>query len=186
MALFLRGSVVLAAARPASMATAGAVGSCAAAQRRGFASGADLLAAATLKSGDVVLQNAGDSAEAAAVVAEAAKMGVKTVCIVAPTSDFDAVSAKLKAAGALATVTSDYAATWRLGRLISDLPKPALAINSASGTNAADMVKLVGGGGTLVTYGGKLPAQVAYPGAERKPMKWSEYLSKSGVSAKTV
>ena len=59
MALFLRGSVVLAAARPASMATAGAVGSCAAAQRRGFASGADLLAAATLKSGDVVLQNAG-------------------------------------------------------------------------------------------------------------------------------
>jgi NADPH:quinone reductase-like Zn-dependent oxidoreductase len=186
MALLLRGSSVLSAARPTATATAGAVGLCAFAQRRGFASAADLLAAAPLKSGDVVLQNAGDSADAAAVVVEAAKMGVKTVCIVGATPDFEAVSAKLKDAGALATVTSDYAATWRLARLLSDLPKPTLAINSATGTNAADMVKLVGGGGTLVTYGGKLPKEVAYPGAERKPMKWAEYLSKSGVSAKTV
>lgn len=181
MAGLLRGCSVLVVARPAAMRA----GLCAMAQR-GMSSAADLLGAATLKSGDVVLQNAGDSEAAASVVSAAAAQGVKTVCIVEPTSDFAEVSAKLEGLGALATVTSDYAATWRLGRLLSDLPKPTLGINAADGTNAVDMVKLMGGGGTLVTYGGKLPAQVAYPGSERKPTKWSDYLSEHGVSAKTV
>ncbi len=153
---------------------------------RGMASAADLLGAAALKAGDVVLQNDGGSAVAASVVEAAAAKGVKTVCIVEPTPDFAELSAKLKGLGALATVTSDYASTWRLGRLLSDLPKPALGINAAGATNASDMVKLLGGGGTLVTYGGKLPANVEYPGSDRKQTKWSDYLKEHGVSAKTL
>jgi trans-2-enoyl-CoA reductase len=155
-------------------------------QVRGMASAADLLGAGTLKAGDVLLQNDGGSAAAEAVVEAAAAKGVKTVCIVEPTADFAELSAKLKGLGALATVTSDYASTWRLERLLSDLPKPVLGINAAGGTNASDMVKLLGSGGTLVTYGGKLPANVAYPGSDRKPMKWSDYLKEHGVSAKTL
>ena len=155
-------------------------------QARGMASTADLLGAATLKAGDVLLQNDGGSAAAAAVVEAAAAKGVKTVCIVEPTADFAELSEKLKGLGALATVTSDYASTWRLGRLLSDLPKPVLGINAAGGTNASDMVKLLGSGGTLVTYGGKLPANVAYPGSDRKPIKWSDYLKEHGVSEKTL
>lgn len=60
MAGLLRGCSVLVVARPAAMRA----GLCAMAQR-GMSSAADLLGAATLKSGDVVLQNAGGSEAAA-------------------------------------------------------------------------------------------------------------------------
>ena len=77
-------------------------------------------------------------------------------------------------------------------RLTGERPAPArprLAsdpIAPPRSTNAKDMVKLMGSGGTLVTHGGKLPAQVDYAGAGRSAAKWSEYLSERGVSAKSA
>lgn len=54
----------------------------------------------------------------------------------------------------------------------------------ACSPDAVSMVKLMGSGGVLVTTGAKLPAQVAYGGSGRKPIKWTEYLSKAGVTTK--
>jgi len=101
---------------------------------RGLATTApDLLATVALSPGDVVVTNAAESELATALVAAATEAGVKTVCIASPSADFGAVSEKLEGLGALATVTSDYAGTWRLERLLSDLPRPVLGINAADG-----------------------------------------------------
>lgn len=140
----------------------------------------------SLKKGDVVLQNAADTALAAEVVKAAAAKGIHAVSIAPGTPNFAEVSGNLKGLGGFATVTPEYAATWRLKRLLSDLPAPTLGISAGADAGAVEMVKVLASGGTLATYSGKLPTEVAYGGSARKPVKWSAFLKEHGVSTKAV
>jgi hypothetical protein len=71
-------------------------------------------------------------------------------------------------------------------RLISDLPKPSVGINCGEGSQATAVVKLLKQGGTLLTYGTSLPQEVAYPGAERRPLKWNDLLKGKKLNVQSL
>lgn len=82
-----------------------------------------LLGLVPVGKGDVVL-----CAADADLVAAASAQGLRTVCIAEAGPGFAELSSTLKGMGATATVTSEYAGTWRMKRLLSDLPQPKLGI----------------------------------------------------------
>eukprot|EP00897_Mesotaenium_endlicherianum_P006488 jgi/Mesen1/5868/ME000298S05131 len=158
-------------------------------QRRGYADGsvaARLLDSAKLKSGDVVIQNEADTEVGKEVIKLAKERGLKTVNVIADKPGTADLVEKLKQLGGDIVITEAYTNTWFVKRLLSDLPAPTLALNSSSGSLATAVAKLVAPGGTLVTYGKELPSAVAYPGAERRPLAWSEFLKKKEIVAKSL
>jgi len=68
----------------------------------------------------------------------------------------------MKAYGANIVVNDEYLRGHEFQRLISDLPKPKLALNATGGGTVTEFVRILGDGGVLVTYGGmsRQPIQV--------------------------
>ena len=92
--------------------------------RRALATQSDaLLGLGSVSKGDVVL-----CAAEADLVSTASAQGLRAVCIAEAGPGFAEASATLKGLGATAVVTSEYAGTWRMKRLLSDLPQPKLGI----------------------------------------------------------
>eukprot|EP00899_Mesostigma_viride_P024532 jgi/Mesvir1/5263/Mv15377-RA.1 len=107
-----------------------------------------------LKKGDVVIQNCGSGNVGRSVVQIAKSLGVKTVSAVLDgPGSADAIE-ELKSLGGDVVVTESYLAKPEAKRLLSDLPAPVLALNGAGGSSATELARLLGKGGTLVTYGG--------------------------------
>jgi len=108
-----------------------------------------------LKPGDVVIQNGANGAIGTAVVQLASQLGVKTINILdSRNEDSTAFSERLKKLGAYIVVDEEYAQKYLFKELISDLPKPRLALNSIGGPSATELARHLAPGGTLVTYGG--------------------------------
>lgn len=70
-------------------------------------------------------------------------------------------------------------------RLLSDVPPPKVAISHATGSQLTSVAQLLSEGGTLFSNS-KLPENVEYPGATKKPVSWSTYLKSRKLSAKTL
>jgi trans-2-enoyl-CoA reductase len=107
-----------------------------------------------LKEGDVVIQNCANSMVGTSVIQIAASRGIKTINIIRQRSDSDVLIERLKEYGAYLVVDDEYIRTPEFRKLISDIPKPKLALNGVGGPSATELARLLGNGGTLVTYGG--------------------------------
>lgn len=145
-----------------------------------------LLDAVKLKPGDVVLQNEADGETGRAVIQLAKERGLRTVSVIGDKPGTAAIVEELKQLGSDVVLTEAYTNTWFVKRLLNDLPKPALALNSSTGSQATAVAKLLGEGGTLVTYGKELPTHVIYPGSVRRPLKWGELLEAKKIKARTL
>jgi len=122
-----------------------------------------LLQSVPLKSGDVIIQNAGNSMVGVCVNQMAAARGIKSIAVIRARPDLDETVERLKAHGAYAVVTDEYLRTPAFKRLISDLPPPKLALNAVGGQVATDIARTLGQGGVMITYGGMSRQPVAIP-----------------------
>lgn len=109
--------------------------------------------AAALQKGDVIIQNAGNSAVAQSVMQLAAERGIRTVSIVRDRPNGADTIERLKAYGAHLVVTDSYLRKPEFRRLVADLPKPKLALDAVGGPSATEMARLLAPRGTLVSYG---------------------------------
>merc|ERR1711974_10312 len=120
-----------------------------------------------LKEGDVVIQNGGSSMVAHCVAQLAKERGIKVISVMRERPEEDGeVEERLKSLGSYLVCTETYARTAAFKKLISDLPKPKLALNCVGGSSATELARHLGEGGVLVTYGGmsKKPVLVSTGG----------------------
>eukprot|EP00274_Cyanoptyche_gloeocystis_P003579 CAMPEP_0196652470 /NCGR_PEP_ID=MMETSP1086-20130531/1768_1 /TAXON_ID=77921 /ORGANISM="Cyanoptyche gloeocystis , Strain SAG4.97" /LENGTH=345 /DNA_ID=CAMNT_0041983037 /DNA_START=66 /DNA_END=1103 /DNA_ORIENTATION=- len=116
-----------------------------------------------LQPGDVIIQNGANSTVGQAVIQLARTKGVKTISVIRARPDYEDVVALLKQMGSTAVVTDEYAASPDMKDLMSDLPKPKLALNCVGGSSATELIRLLGPGGVMVTYGGMSKKPVTIP-----------------------
>ena len=107
-----------------------------------------------LKAGDVVVQNAANSAVGQAVIQLAKLRGVKTVSIIRDRADYKQVVEQLKALGGDVVVSEEFARSAEMKTVLADLAPARLALNGAGGASSTELVRLLGQSGTMVTYGG--------------------------------
>lgn len=111
-----------------------------------------------LQSGDWLIQNAANSAVGFSVIGYAKHKGFRTINVVRNQQ----WEADLKAAGADVVVIegSDYP------KHLQDLTGgalPKLGLNSVGGNSVSDIIKSMGEGGTVVTFGGMVGDKIRFP-----------------------
>eukprot|EP01080_Neovahlkampfia_damariscottae_P002418 gene2418-2882_t len=116
-----------------------------------------------LQPGDVVIQNGGSSMVGHAVVQIAKSMGLKTISIIRSRPEEGQMVERLKQLGGDVVVTEEYAASHQMTKLLSDLPKPKLALNTVGGDSVRTLIRHLGESSTLVTYGGMSRKPLAIP-----------------------
>lgn len=115
-----------------------------------------------LKPGDVVIQNGANSGCGQAVIQIADEMDVQTINIIRDRPNLHELVDTLKNLGATHVFTDEALRKPEVKDLLHSMKKPKLALNCVGGKNAAELVKFLQPGGTMVTYGGmsKLPLTV--------------------------
>jgi NADPH:quinone reductase-like Zn-dependent oxidoreductase len=111
-----------------------------------------------LEPGSWVLQNAGNSAVGLSVIQMAKAMGFKTISQVRR----EALIAPLQALGADQVVLEGSEWPKQVQQLTGGAPI-RLALNSIGGESAIDQIKVLGEGGTQVTFGGMVGDRVRFP-----------------------
>ena len=111
-----------------------------------------------LAPGSWVLQNAGNSAVGLSVIRMAKAMGFRTISQVRR----EELIEPLKAAGADHVVLEGSDWVKQAKELTGGAPI-ALALNSIGGDSAIDQIKVLGDGGTQVTFGGMVGDKVRFP-----------------------
>lgn len=117
----------------------------------------------SLKKDDVIIQNGANSMVGVSVIQLANNLGVKSINIIRRRTDYDNLVERLKSYGAYIVVGDDYLRTAEFRKLISDLPKPKLALNCVGGPSATELIRLLAPGGLMVTYGGMSLQPVTVP-----------------------
>lgn len=110
-----------------------------------------------LKPGDVVIQNAANSAVGRAVLQLACARGLRVVCLVRDRPGIQAVMEELRAMGAAAvacTSSLDGGSSKKRQEALRGLPPGALGLNAVGGPSACEVARLLAPGATMVTYGG--------------------------------
>jgi len=116
-----------------------------------------------LKAGDVIVQNAANSVCGQAVIQLARLAGVKTLNIIRDRPNYKEVVEQLKTLGGDVVVSEEFARSSDFASVIADLPKPVLALNAVGGASSTELSRLLGNGGTMVTYGGMSKQGVIVP-----------------------
>ncbi|XP_057859778.2 uncharacterized protein LOC131068569 [Cryptomeria japonica] len=138
-----------------------------------------------LKHGEALVQNEGDSDISKAIIKLAKERGITTVSIVADKPGNSQIMESLKELGGDVVVPEGYASTWYMKRLVAEV-KPKAGLNFSDDSQATAVGKAVAEGGTFLTYGKALPKNVVYRGAIRKPIEWSEFLTKKKLKAQLM
>eukprot|EP01124_Arcella_intermedia_P004307 TRINITY_DN1242_c0_g1_i1.p1 TRINITY_DN1242_c0_g1~~TRINITY_DN1242_c0_g1_i1.p1 ORF type:complete len:366 (-),score=59.73 TRINITY_DN1242_c0_g1_i1:58-1155(-) len=115
-----------------------------------------------LKEGDVIIQNGANGMVGLSVVQLAAARGIKTINVIRRRSDYEELVELIKSYGGYLVCGDDYIRTPEFRGIISDLPKPKLALSCAS-TSSTELARLLSPGGTLVTYGGMSSKPITLP-----------------------
>lgn len=119
---------------------------------------------ADLKQGDVVIQNGANSMVGQSVFQIAKSRGIRTINVVRDRDEqeYGELVERMKQYGADIVVPSSMVGTPRYQKLVSDLPRPKLALNCVGGQSATDLARSLDNNGIMVTYGGmsKKPIQV--------------------------
>jgi len=117
-----------------------------------------------LKKGDVVIQNGATSQVGQTLLQLAKLRGITTINIIrAQRPDAENTIERLKMYSGGLVVTDDYVGTPEYRKLVSDLPKPKLALNCVGGRIATEMARTLAPGGVMVTYGGMSQKSVELP-----------------------
>jgi len=116
-----------------------------------------------LQQGDTIIQNGANSMVGQSVIQIAKARGIRTINVVRERNGHADVVSHLKSLGGDIVVTDKYIRTPDYKRLISDIPKPKLALNCVGGDVAAEIARNLADGGTLVTYGAMARQPVALP-----------------------
>jgi len=138
-----------------------------------------------LRSGQALVQNEGDSDIGKAIIQLAKEHGITTINIIADKPGSSQLIEALKELGGDIVVTEGYTRTWYMKRLVAEV-KPIAGLNFTDDSQATAVGKAVREGGTLLTYGKKLPSHVVYQGAVRKPVEWSEFLTKKKLKTQLL
>jgi len=109
----------------------------------------------TLEEGDVIMISAGNSLVAQTVMQLAAQRNIKVISIIRqrPELEYGHLVERMKIHGAYIVVPDDCVTSPRFAELISDLPKPKLALDCVGGKTGVEMIRALGEGGTYVSYG---------------------------------
>ncbi|XP_042499195.1 enoyl-[acyl-carrier-protein] reductase, mitochondrial-like [Macadamia integrifolia] len=134
-----------------------------------------LLDSLALKPGGTLVQNCGDSEIGRIVIQLAKERKFQTISIIDNEPGYPAKIEELKALGGDIVVPENYTKTWYMKRLVSEL-SPTAGLNFSDGYQATAVCKALVDGGTFLTYGKKLPKNVVYDGAVRKPVEWSAFV----------
>lgn len=106
-----------------------------------------------LKSGDVVIQNGGNSACGQYVIQLCHNWGIKTVNIVRNRPTINELKEYLKSLGATYVLTEEELRQTDIFKSKA-INKPKLALNCVGGKSATELMRQLDHGGTIVTYGG--------------------------------
>lgn len=117
-----------------------------------------------LEAGDVVVQNGATSMVGQCVIQLAHLRKIQTVNLVRDRSGVDEVKARLSSLGAEHVFTEEELGKLDMKNFLKEIGAGAkLGLNCVGGSTATAVMKLLGEGGTLVTYGGmsKKPIKLA-------------------------
>lgn len=109
---------------------------------------------AKLEPGDLIIQNGANSGVGQAVIQIAAAMSLTTINIVRDRDEITPLTKHLEALGASHVITDEFIRTPHMKTLMKYLPKAKLALNCVGGKQAAELLRHLEKGGTMVTYGG--------------------------------
>ncbi|TPX67739.1 hypothetical protein SpCBS45565_g03641 [Spizellomyces sp. 'palustris'] len=110
---------------------------------------------ASLKPGDVVIQNGGNSGVGQSVIQLAKAWNIKTVNVIRNRPNFDEIAENLQDIGADMVISEEDARKPEIAAKVKNLgPSSRLALNCVGGKSATNIARLLGHDGHLVTYGG--------------------------------
>ncbi|XP_068935166.1 enoyl-[acyl-carrier-protein] reductase, mitochondrial isoform X2 [Petaurus breviceps papuanus] len=107
-----------------------------------------------LRPGDSVIQNAANSGVGQAVIQIAAALGLRTINIVRDRPDLQKLTDRLKGLGAEHIFTEEEMRKPEMKDFFKNVPRPQLALNCVGGRSSTELMRHLGHGGTMVTYGG--------------------------------
>ncbi|XP_053432598.1 enoyl-[acyl-carrier-protein] reductase, mitochondrial isoform X3 [Nycticebus coucang] len=107
-----------------------------------------------LQPGDSVIQNASNSGVGQAVIQIAAALGLRTINVVRDRPDIQKLTDRLKNLGAEHVITEEELRRPEMKNIFKDMPQPRLALNCVGGKSSTELLRQLGPGGTMVTYGG--------------------------------
>lgn len=113
---------------------------------------------ADLEAGDWIVQNLGNSAVGRCVIQLARELGIRTISFVRSEDQF----ADLRALGADEVLLDDDGGLAKAKELLGG-PSAKLAFNAVGGDSALRLMKLLGKGGTHVTYGAMAKKPITLP-----------------------
>lgn len=138
-----------------------------------------------LKPGDWVVQNAGNSAVGVSVIQMARALGLRTISQVRR----EALVEPLRAMGGDHVVLEGSDWVKNVRELTGGAPV-RLALNSVGGASAVDQIKILGDGGTQVTFGGMVGDPVRFPtrflifnDVRLVGFWWDQWARRNGVDA---
>ncbi|BBH04891.1 Polyketide synthase, enoylreductase family protein [Prunus dulcis] len=108
----------------------------------------------TLNEGDAIVQNGATSIVGQCIIQLAHHRGIHNINIIRDRTGSDEVKEKLKNLGADEVFTESQLEVKNVKGLLSGIPEPALGFNCVGGNAASLVLKFLGRGGTMVTYGG--------------------------------
>ncbi|CAL1271509.1 unnamed protein product [Larinioides sclopetarius] len=101
-----------------------------------------------LKEGSTVIQNGANSAVGQAVIQIAKHFKINTINVIRDRPNVESLKSYLADLGATHIVVEN-----ELRDIFKSIPKPALGLNCVGGKSAAELIRHMADGGTLVTYG---------------------------------
>jgi len=117
-----------------------------------------------LKAGDVIIQNGANSMVGLLVIQLAKLRGIQTINLIRPSQNQEVTVKRMKDLGA--DIVMDYSFAnnnTKMARLLSDMPKPKLALNCVGGEAARVVTKYLADDGVMVTYGGMSKQPITVP-----------------------
>ncbi|EFC41710.1 mitochondrial trans-2-enoyl-CoA reductase [Naegleria gruberi] len=119
---------------------------------------------AELKPGDVIIQNGANSMVGLMVIQLAKLRGIQTINLIRQRQNHDLTVQRMKQLGADIVMDYSFASNnTKMSRLLSDLPKPKLALNCVGGDAARIVTKYLAEDGVMVTYGGMSRQGITVP-----------------------
>ncbi|XP_033231355.1 enoyl-[acyl-carrier-protein] reductase, mitochondrial [Belonocnema kinseyi] len=116
----------------------------------------------SLKPGDTVIQNGGNSAVGQLVIQLCKVWNHTNISVVRDRPQISELKSQLKKLGATEVLTEEELRKTDLFKS-KKLPQPKLALNCVGGQNALEVLRQLGSGGVMVTYGGMAREPVTVP-----------------------
>lgn len=135
---------------------------------------ASILDTLSLKPGGTLVLNHGDSDVGKSLIQLAKERKLRSISIIDDKPGNPETIEELKALGGDIIVPVSYTKTWYMKRLVNEL-SPTAGIIFGEGYQATAVGKAVINGGTLISFGKKLPTHVIYDGSDRKSIEWDTF-----------